>query len=295
MNHEKMERMRNGKGFIAALDQSGGSTPKALEGYGISRNQYHGENEMFNLVHDMRTRIMSSPAFTSQHILGVILFEQTMDRDVETLPTVDYLWKKKGILSFLKVDQGLADLSDGVQMMKPISDLEGLLDRAMAKNIFGTKMRSVIKEANATGIQRIVEQQFELGKEIVGKGLIPILEPEVDINCPDKNQSESLLKAEILKHLNSLPATATIMLKLTIPNEPGFYGELMTHPRILRVVALSGGYTRDESVRLLKQNPGLIASFSRALVEGLTDQQPEDEFNQTLQDSIKSIYQASVT
>lgn len=295
MNNKQAERMRHGKGFIAALDQSGGSTPKALALYGISQDAYASEDEMFNLVHQMRTRIITSPAFTSEHILGAILFEQTMDRTIDGLLTADYLWEKKGIVSFLKVDKGLADLVDGVQIMKPINGLEDLLIRAVDRKIFGTKMRSVIKQANPEGIKKLVDQQFMYGKQIAAAGLIPIIEPEVDIHSADKAESERLLKAEILKNLDALPEDVTVMLKLTIPSEDGFYSTLFTHPRIMRVVALSGGYSRDEANERLARNLGLIASFSRALSEGLTAQQSDKKFNAILGDSIDKIYKASIT
>ncbi len=276
MNNQQIERMRKGKGFIAALDQSGGSTPKALAGYGIKEDAYSNEEEMFDLVHAMRSRIMTSPSFTGEKILGVILFEQTMDREVEGMPTPDYLWKEKGIVSFLKVDKGLAQISDGVQLMKPITTLEELLQRGQRRKVFGTKMRSVIKEANPAGIEKIVSQQFEYGKQILDAGLMPILEPEIDIHSSDKEESEELLMEQILKHLNTLSDDQMIMLKLSIPTEEGFYSELVNHPKVLRVVALSGGYSRDEAVERLAKNPGVIASFSRALLEGLTAQQPDE-------------------
>ena len=294
MQNQQMERMRKGNGFIAALDQSGGSTPKALAGYGIQEDAYSNEEEMFDLVHAMRSRIMTSPAFTGDKILGVILFEQTMDREVKGMQTPDYLWKEKGIASFLKVDKGLAEMSEGVQLMKPITTLEELLQRGKKRNVFGTKMRSVIKEANEKGIEKIVSQQFEYGKQILDAGLMPILEPEIDINSSDKGESEKLLMEEILKHLNTLEDDQKIMLKLSIPNEEGFYSELVNHPKVLRVVALSGGYSRDKAVELLAKNPGVIASFSRALLEGLTVEQTEENFDQMLSASIDKIYQASI-
>ena len=295
MNKQQMERMASGQGFIAALDQSGGSTPKALAGYGISEDQYAGEDEMFDLVHSMRSRTMTRPSFTSDRILGVILFEQTMDRTIEGLLTAEYLWEKKGIISFLKVDKGLADLSDGVQLMKPIPDLDTLLERAVQRNVFGTKMRSVIKNADPQGILHIVEQQFKYGKQIAAAGLVPILEPEVDIHSKDKAASERLLKDFILQHLNGLTEDQTVMLKLSIPDQDGFYSDLAAHPRVLRVVALSGGYSREEAVERLARNPGIIASFSRALVEGLTAQQTDKAFDKLLKQSIEEIYQASIT
>lgn len=295
MNKEQLERMRSGKGFIAALDQSGGSTPKALEGYGISEDQYSGEEEMFDLVHAMRSRIITSPSFTSDRILGVILFEQTMDRTIEGMPTPDYLWEKKGIVSFLKVDKGLADLSNGVQLMKPNPGLETLLQRGVDRHVFGTKMRSVIQEANPEGISSIVAQQFQVGRMILDAGLMPIIEPEVDIHSSSKAASEDLLKAEILRHLEGLAEGQSVMLKLTIPDQDGFYSDLVNHPKVLRVVALSGGYSRDEAVERLSRNPGVIASFSRALVEGLTAQQGDKKFDAMLQESIQQIYEGSIT
>jgi len=294
LNNQQIERMRKGKGFIAALDQSGGSTPKALAGYGIKEDAYSNEEEMFDLVHAMRSRIMTSPSFTGEKILGVILFEQTMDREVEGMPTPDYLWKEKGIVSFLKVDKGLAQISDGVQLMKPITTLEELLQRGQRRKVFGTKMRSVIKEANPAGIEKIVSQQFEYGKQILDAGLMPILEPEIDIHSSDKEESEELLMEQILKHLNTLSDDQMIMLKLSIPTEEGFYSELVNHPKVLRVVALSGGYSRDEAVERLAKNPGVIASFSRALLEGLTAQQPDETFDLVLRESIERIYKASI-
>lgn len=294
MNNKQVEIMKNRKGFIAALDQSGGSTPKALMGYGISKDRYKNEEEMFDLIHEMRTRIITCPAFTSEYILAAILFEQTMDRKIEDIWTADYLWEKKGIVPILKVDKGLAPEEDGVQLMNPITGLDSLLDRAVDRNIFGTKMRSVIKKANPEGIRKIVQQQFDYGKQIIEKGLVPILEPEVDINSPDKSESERIMKDEILKHLNELPKNEFIMLKLSIPTKDNFYAELINHPQVMRVVALSGGYTRDDAVKALKKNHGLIASFSRALVEGLNDKQTDEEFNDILGSSIKEIYEASI-
>lgn len=294
MNSQQKERIRSGKGFIAALDQSGGSTPKALAGYGIEEDAYKNEEEMFDLVHGMRTRIMTSPAFTSEKILGVILFEQTMDRDVKAKKTPDYLWEEKGIVPFLKVDKGMEDLSEGVQLMKPITSLEEMLRRAKDRNIFGTKMRSVIKEANPEGIEKIVSQQFDYGKQILDAGLMPILEPEVDINIPDKEKAEEILKEQILKYLNTLEDDQMIMLKLSIPSIDGFYSELVNHKKVLRVVALSGGYSQEKAVELLVRNPGVIASFSRALLEGLEVNQTDKTFDLVLEDAIDKIYQASV-
>jgi len=295
VNQEQLNLMHSGKGFIAALDQSGGSTPKALAQYGVQENQYSNDEEMYTLVHEMRTRIIKSPAFDSQYILGAILFENTMDRKIDGQWTADYLWEKKHIIPFLKVDKGLADLANGVQLMKPISGLEELLDRAVERNIFGTKMRSVIKEANSQGIRDVVAQQFELGKQIFNKGLIPIIEPEVDIYSPDKEKSEQILKEEIQKQLNLLDKYVKVMLKLSIPTVNDFYRELISDPHVVRVVALSGGYSREEANQKLSQNHGLIASFSRALSEGLTAGQSDEDFNAELQETIKGIYQASIT
>jgi fructose-bisphosphate aldolase class I len=294
MDGKQLERIRSGKGFIAALDQSGGSTPKALEHYGIARDAYASEKEMFDMVHAMRTRVMTSPAFTSARILGAILFEKTMERDVEGIPTADYLWGVKGIVPFLKVDGGLAPLSDGVQMMKPIDGLDALLERAAQRHIFGTKMRSVIKEANPTGIKQIVDQQFEYGRRIGQAGFVPIIEPEVDIHSADKAESETILKHELKKYLATLPQDMFVMLKLTIPSEDGFYADIVQHPNVLRIVALSGGYERNEANERLSRNPGVIASFSRALLEGLSAKQSEAAFNETLAASIEEIYRASV-
>lgn len=295
VNQEQLNLMHSSKGFIAALDQSGGSTPKALAQYGVQENQYSNDEEMYTLVHEMRTRIIKSPAFDSQYILGAILFENTMDRKIDGQWTADYLWEKKHIIPFLKVDKGLADLANGVQLMKPISGLDELLDRAVERNIFGTKMRSVIKEANSQGIRDVVAQQFELGKQIFNKGLIPIIEPEVDIYSPDKEKSEQILKEEIQKQLNLLDKDVKVMLKLSIPTVNDFYRELISNPHVVRVVALSGGYSREEANQKLSQNHGLIASFSRALSEGLTAGQSDQDFNAELQETIKGIYQASIT
>ena len=295
MNLEQMKRMKDGKGFIAALDQSGGSTPKALLSYGIAEDSYSNSDEMFDMVHKMRTRIITSPAFDSEYILGAILFKNTMNRTIEGLPASDYLWKKKGIIPFLKVDEGLSALENGVQLMNPFSDLQGLLKQAINKHIFGTKMRSVIKEANTQGIRQIVEQQFDYGKQIFEMGLIPILEPEVDIHSKQKEECEKLLKKEILNSLSKLDNNITLMFKLTLPSEANFYRDLMDDAHVLRVVALSGGYSRKEANKKLSHNQGLIASFSRALAQGLSVEQSDDEFNATLRGSIKSIYEASIT
>lgn len=294
MNEKQLERMKSGKGFIAALDQSGGSTPKALLGYGVKEDTYSGEKEMYNLVHEMRTRIIKSPSFKSESILAAILFEHTMDNDIDGMKTPDYLWEKKNIVPLLKVDKGLADEEDGVQLMKDNPDLDALLDRAVERHIFGTKMRSVVKSANEEGIKKVVDQQFEVGKQIIAKGLVPMLEPEVDINSSDKEKSETIVKREILKHLDKLSKDELVMLKLSIPSKDGFYSELIEHPQVVRVVALSGGYTRADSVEKLKRNPGLIASFSRALVEGVSVDQSDKEFDDMLGNSIKEIYEASI-
>ena len=295
MNNEQLNRMHSGKGFIAALDQSGGSTPKALAQYGIQESSFSNDEEMYTLVHEMRTRIIKSPAFDSEYILGAILFENTMDRKIDGLWTADYLWEKKQIVPFLKVDKGLADLANGVQLMKPISNLDELLTRAVERNVFGTKMRSVIKEANAAGIREVVEQQFAVGIQIFKKGLIPIIEPEVDIYSADKEKSEEILKVEILKQLKSLDKDVKVMLKLSIPTVNDFYKELMPNPNVVRVVALSGGYSREDANDRLAQNSGLIASFSRALSEGLSADQSDNDFNNTLKHTIKAIYDASIT
>ncbi len=295
MNQEQAKRMKEGKGFIAALDQSGGSTPKALAAYGVNQDSYSTEEEMFDLVHQMRTRIIKSPAFNSERILGAILFEHTMDRDIDGKKTADYLWEDKGIVPFLKVDKGLADLENGVQMMKPMPELDALLQRGKERNIFGTKMRSVIKELTEDGIRAIVEQQFEIGRQILAAGLMPIIEPEVDIHSENKEAIEEILKKEILAQLDQLPEGEQIMLKLTIPSKANAYAELIAHPKVMRVVALSGGYSREDSNRLLAENNGLIASFSRALSEGLSASQSDDEFNKMLQETTNGIYEASIT
>ncbi|MFZ4516004.1 MAG: fructose bisphosphate aldolase [Acidimicrobiia bacterium] len=295
MNQDMFTKAKSGNGFIAALDQSGGSTPKALHLYGIEESEYSNETEMFDLMHAMRTRIMTSPSFTGARIMGAILFEQTMDRAVEGQGTAEYLWNVKNVVPFLKVDKGLADEADGVQLMKAIPGLDALLARAVTHGVFGTKMRSVIKMADEAGIKGIVDQQFELGRQIIAAGLVPIIEPEVDINSPQKAQAESLLRASILEQLNALSDDQNVMLKLTIPTEANFYRPIIEHPRVVRVVALSGGYHRDEANALLAQNNGMIASFSRALTEGLTAQQSDTEFNATLDATIQSIYDASLT
>ena len=293
--NEKLEKMRNGKGFIAALDQSGGSTPKALKLYGVNEDQYSNEAEMFDLIHKMRTRIIKSPAFNESKILGAILFEQTMDSKIDGKYTADFLWEEKRILPFLKIDKGLNDLdADGVQTMKPNPGLADLLKKANERHIFGTKMRSVIKKASPAGIARVVDQQFEVAAQIVAAGLVPIIEPEVDINNVDKVECEEILRDEIRKHLNALPETSNVMLKLTLPTVENFYEEFTKHPRVVRVVALSGGYSREKANDILSKNKGVIASFSRALTEGLSAQQTDDEFNKTLAATIEGIYEASV-
>lgn len=294
MNQQQFDKIAKGQGFIAALDQSGGSTPKALKLYGIDESAYQGEAQMFDLVHDMRTRIVTDEAFSGRRVIGAILFEMTMDRQFDGVDAATYLWEKKQVVPFLKVDKGLAAEAQGVQLMKPMPELDPLLARARAKGIFGTKMRSVVNGADPQGVEAAVAQQFEVGKQILAAGLMPILEPEVNIKATDKAQAEVLLKASILKHLDTLADGQQIMLKLTLPSVDGFFTELVQHPRVLRVVALSGGYTRAESNRLLARNPGVVASFSRALTEGLTAQQSDAEFHATLDGSIESICQASI-
>jgi fructose-bisphosphate aldolase class I len=294
-NEQQLEKMKKHAGFIAALDQSGGSTPGALRHYGIKEGAWSNENEMYAIVHQMRTRIITSPGFTGERILAAILFENTMDRDIESRPTADYLWNVKRVVPFLKVDQGLAGEKDGVQLMKPMPGLAALLDRAKAKGIFGTKMRSVIKQANAAGIKDIVKQQFEVAGQIIAAGLVPIIEPEVDIHCPEKAKAEESLKAGILEKLNELPVGQWVMLKLTLPEQDDFYADCVKHANVLRVVALSGGYTRAEANDRLRRNHGVVASFSRALAEGLSAQQSDAEFNALLDTSIQSIFEASNT
>ena len=295
MNHDQLEKTRSGKGFIAALDQSGGSSPKALRLYGLDETAYSNDSEMFDRIHEMRTRIITSPAFTGDRILGAILFEMTMDREVEGKGSAEYLWEAKNVVPFLKVDKGLAEEADGAQVMKPIPGLDALLERAVSHGVFGTKMRSVIKLANPAGVDAVVAQQFQIGRQILAAGLVPIIEPEIDINSPQKAAAEDLLKAGILAQLTELGEDQQVMLKLTLPDQDDFYAELVAHPRILRVVALSGGYSRDEANAKLAQNHGVIASFSRALTEGLSAKQSDDEFNTTLGSSIEGIYQASIT
>ncbi|CAN7228430.1 fructose bisphosphate aldolase [Rossellomorea sp. LjRoot5] len=293
MNKSQFDKMKNGEGFIAALDQSGGSTPKALAGYGVKEDSYSNEDEMFDKVHEMRTRIITSPSFSPDRILGVILFEQTMDREIEGKYTADYL-ADKGIVPFLKVDKGLAEEENGVQLMKPIPDLEETLGRATERKIFGTKMRSVIHEPNASGIKEVVDQQFDIGKRIISAGLVPIIEPEVNIHSEQKEKSEEILCDEILKHLNELSEEENVMLKLSIPTKANAYKKLVEHPRVVRVVALSGGYSRDEANEKLKENDGVIASFSRALAADLSADQSEEEFDAALKKAVDSIYEASV-
>ena len=294
-NAEQLKKIKTAPGFIAALDQSGGSTPKALGLYGVTPDAWSNEEEMYTVVHAMRTRIMTSPAFGGDRILGAILFENTMDREVEGQSTASYLWSVKNVVPFLKVDKGLADVVDGAQIMNPMPDLDALLEKANAAGIFGTKMRSVIKEANATGVDAVVDQQFDIGRRIVAAGLVPIIEPEVDINSPDKAAAEDLLRAAIMKHLDSLGADEIVMLKLTLPEKDGLYADCVAHPNVARVVALSGGYAREEANDRLSRQIGMVASFSRALSEGLSAQQSGDEFNATLDASIASISAASAT
>ena len=295
MNNEQLTRMRDGKGFIAALDQSGGSTPKALRLYGIEESTYSGDEQMFDLMHAMRTRMILSPAFNGERVLGAILFEGTMDRSIEGLGSAEFLWTKKKVIPFLKVDKGLADEAEGVQMMKPMPDLDALCEKAVSKGVFGTKMRSVIKAANKKGIDAVVAQQFEVGKQIIGHGLVPIIEPEVDINIPDKTEAESILRDALVAELDKLSPEQPVMLKLTIPNVDNFYADLVRHPRVVRLVALSGGYSREDANAKLSRNNGMIASFSRALAEGLFAQQSDEEFNSILDATIAGIYAASIT
>ncbi len=294
MFKQQLEKVKSQNGFIAALDQSGGSTPKALKIYGVEENEYNGEAEMFAKVHEMRSRIITNKSFDSR-VLGAILFENTLDRSIEGKPTAEFLWHEKQIVPFLKIDKGLADEANGVQMMKPMPDLNDLLAKAKKQPVFGTKMRSVIKSASESGIKAVVEQQFEVGKQIIAAGLVPIIEPEVDIHCPDKQEAETLLKAEILAQLDKLSAEENVMLKLTLPEVDNFYQELVNHERVVRVVALSGGYSREEANEKLANNKGVIASFSRALSEGLSARQSDEDFTATLDNSIKAIYEASCT
>ena len=295
MNQECFDVVKSRPGFIAALDQSGGSSPKALKLYGVDESQYSGDDEMFDRIHEMRTRIITSPAFDGRRILGAILFEGTMDREIEGKGSAEYLWNVKNVVPFLKVDKGLADEADGVQVMKPMPGLDALLARAVGKGVFGTKMRSVIKLANASGVQAIVDQQFEVGRQILGHGLVPIIEPEVDIHSPEKAGAEDLLKAAILEQLDGLTDNQSVMLKLTLPETDDFYADAIAHPRCLKVVALSGGYSRAEANARLARNHDMIASFSRALTEGLTAQQSAEEFDAMLDATIQSIFDASIT
>jgi fructose-bisphosphate aldolase, class I len=293
VNEEQLQKIKTSPGFVAALDQSGGSTPKALRDYGIQENAWSSDEEMFTIVHQMRTRIMTSRAFNGERVIGAILFENTMDREIEGQPTADYLWNVKRVVPFLKVDKGLVAEKDGVQLMKPMPTLGALLEIARTKNIFGTKMRSVIKRADEAGIKEIVNQQFEIGDEIISADLVPIIEPEVDIRCSEKAKAEQLLKTAILEKLNELPASQFVMLKLTLPEQANFYADFVKHPRVVRVVALSGGYSREEANNRLRKQHGVVASFSRALLEGLTAQQSDAEFNAVLDKSIQSIFDAS--
>ena len=294
MRLEQFNKVKSDAGFIAALDQSGGSTPKALKLYGIEPDQYSGDTEMYDLIHDMRKRIIASTAFSGDRVLGAILFEMTMDRDIDGTPTADYLWSSCGVVPFLKVDKGLADEADQTQCLKPMPDLDALLERAVSKNIFGTKMRSVINGANAAGIRAVVDQQFDIGLQILGHGLIPIIEPEVTISIADKAQAEDMLRDAILDRLNALPEDHHVMLKLTLPEVPNLYNPLVDHPRVLRVAALSGGYSLAEANTRLSQNTGIIASFSRALTEKLSAQQSDSAFNAALDGAIQGIYDASI-
>jgi fructose-bisphosphate aldolase, class I len=293
-NEKQVDRMTSGKGFVAALDQSGGSTPKALRLYGIEDSAYSSEEEMFDLIHQMRSRIITSPVFTGDRVLAAILFEQTMDREIAGRPSTTYLWETKGVVPILKIDKGLADASDGVQLMKPMPGLNELLERAVGKGVFGTKERSVIGGANAKGIAAAVAQQFEVAHQVLSHGLVPILEPEVTISIPDKAQAEDILRDEIGKRLDSVPDGQRVMLKLSLPTEANHYRALVEHPKVMRVLALSGGYTRDEANKLLAQNTGVIASFSRALTEGLLVDQSDERFNAILDEAIQSIYDASI-
>ena len=294
-NKEQLQKMKSDPGFIAALDQSGGSTPHALSLYGIKEHSWADDDEMFALVHQMRTRVITSPSFTGERILGAILFEDTMDRDIEGQPTADYLWKVKRVVPFLKVDKGLEGEKDGVQLMKPMPELGVLLEKARSKRIFGTKMRSVIKQANPVGVKNVVRQQFEVAGQIIAAGLVPIIEPEVDIHCSEKAKAEGLLKAAILEYLNELEADQLVMVKITLPEQAGFYADCVSHPKVVRVVALSGGYSLEEANERLRNNHGVVASFSRALLAGLSVNQSDAEFNAMLDASIQSIYEASIT
>jgi fructose-bisphosphate aldolase class I len=295
MNEEQLQKMRDGAGFIAALDQSGGSSPKALKLYGIEEGSWSNDDEMFDLIHEMRARIIKSPSFNGDRVLGAILFEQTMDRQIDGLETGDYLWSKKNVIPFLKIDKGLEAEADGAQLMKPMPGLDDLLKRGVARKMFGTKERSVIKIADPKGVAAIAQQQFDVGRQVLSHGLVPILEPEIDIHSPSKAEAEVLLKQELLKGLDAIPDGQQIMFKLTLPETDGFYKELVDHPKVLRVVALSGGYSREEANARLSRNPGVVASFSRALTEGLTAQQSESEFDAMLDEAVGSIAAASAT
>ncbi|MDE0004253.1 MAG: fructose bisphosphate aldolase [Rhodospirillaceae bacterium] len=295
MAQDQLDKVRSQDGFIAALDQSGGSTPKALRLYGVGEDAYAGDDEMFDVVHAMRTRIVTSPSFNGDRIIGAILFENTLDREIGGKNSSLYLWEEKNVAPFLKVDKGLAPVNDGVQVMNPIPNLSGLLDKANSRNVFGTKMRSVIKSADAAGIERVVSQQFEIGRQIVAAGLMPIIEPEIDINAPDKREAEDLLRDQLLAHLDGLAADEIVMFKLTLPEESGLYQACLEHPNLLRLVALSGGYSREEANRRLAENSGMVASFSRALTEGLNAQQSGEAFDAMLDASIQSIFDASCT
>jgi fructose-bisphosphate aldolase class I len=290
-----LEQVRSGDGFIAALDQSGGSTPKALALYGVEASAYSNDEEMFTKVHDMRTRIITNPVFNGERVLGAILFENTLDREIQAKSSANFLWEEKRVVPFLKVDKGLEDEANGVQLMKPMPDLDALLAKANAQNVFGTKMRSVIKLANPTGIDAIVKQQFTVGQQILDAGLVPIIEPEVDINSPQKAEAEALLKTSLLAHLDKVPEGQVVMLKLTLPETADFYAECVAHPKVLKVVALSGGYSRADANAKLADNKGMIASFSRALTQGLSSQQSDAEFTATLDQAIAGIYAASIT
>ena len=293
MNQQMLEKIRNGDGFIAALDQSGGSTPKALKLYGVGEDAYSNDTEMYDRIHEMRTRLITSPSF-DKRIIGAILFENTMDREIDGMGTAQYLWQKKRIVPFLKIDKGLMPEENGVQLMKPMGGLDALLERAVKKGVFGTKERSFIKRANRDGIKAIVDQQFEVGRQVLAAGLVPILEPEVDINAPDKREAEVMLRDDLMAGLAQIPDDQFVMIKITLPEEDGFYSELARHPRVLKVVALSGGYSRDDANEKLARNPGIIASFSRALTEGLHVDQPDDAFNHSLDEAVESIYAASI-
>ena len=294
MNQQMFDQVKAGKGFIAALDQSGGSTPKALKLYGVEESEYSGEAAMFDLIHQMRSRLIKSKVFTGDRIVGAILFEMTMERQIDGIGSAEFLWNKKKIVPFLKIDNGLAAESNDVQLMKPIPELSARISAANKHGVFGTKMRSVINLANATGIEAVVAQQFEIGKEIIAGGLIPIIEPEVNIKSEQKGQAEEILKASLITHLNKLNENQTVMLKLSLPNKPNLYQDLVNHPRVLKVVALSGGYSRDDANKMLAENNGVIASFSRALTEGLSAKQSDDQFDALLDSTIQSIFNASV-